>query len=260
MASTFVIKFGKSSSQNYPYAVELASRYDTYEKKGDGKNLVHIVSFSPEQLNDFFELYDLVGRWKSCSIYIDGELVPPSKLSFLWCYRERIKAYDQKAYCYGRDDGHSGNDNDFGCRHSRVDLYGWHGLKGYGEMDRRGVFHVNKDKLRHDVLTNLESYQLCPAFNMETVIKGIDQIPDAIDPRKERDWEYVTDYEDDKVIAVAVRKKEKKRGVVLSKHDYESKINLYEIDSAKKSGKSTGCLVVAIGLPVIIYSLFSLLA
>ena len=181
-------------------------------------------------------------------------------MNFLWCYRERNKAYDQKAYCYGRDDGHSSNDNEFGCRHSRVELYGWHGLKGYGEMDRRGVFHVNKDKLRHDVLTNLESYQLCPAFSMEAVKKGIDQIPDVIDPRKDHDWEYVMDYEGDKEIAVAVRKKDKKRGVVLNNRNYELKIDVSEIAASKKSGKSTGCLIVAIGLPVIIYSLFSLLA
>lgn len=255
MQKPLMVKFGKSTSQNYAYAVEFASKFDTYEvNNGEEKNVTHTVVFSPEQINNFFDLYDLVGRWKSCSIYIDGELIPPGKVKFLWCFREREKSYNKKEYCYGRDNGYS--INNFGCRETRVEVYSWHGLKGYGTMDRQGVFHVNKDKLRHDIYKNIDDFKMCPALNLTTIEKGIDEIPERIDPKQNRDWEYVTDYDDGKEIAVAVRKKDKKSGAVIKDHN-EIKIDLSEIASTRQASKSTGCLFL-LGLPVIIYSVYSL--
>lgn len=256
---SLLVEFGKSTSQNYPHAVELASRYDTYEESGEGKFIKHVTTFTPEQIMDFFDLYELVGRWKSCSIYIDGELVPPNKLHFLRCFQERLKAYDKNEYCYGRDDGYNSNDNDFGCRHTNIQLYGWQGLRGYGAMDRQGVFHVNKDKLRHDIYKNIETYQLCPALSVDVIERGVNEVPERVNPKRDRDWEYVTEYEDGKEIAVAVRKKGEKSGAVIKDHAYEMKIDLSEISSARQTSKSTGCLLI-LGLPLIIYSVYNLLA
>lgn len=88
MYESLVLKFGKSTSQNYPYAVEVASEFNTYRESGEGRSITHTVAFTSDQINDFFDFYDLVGRWKSCRIYIDGEFVPPNRRGFLWCFRE----------------------------------------------------------------------------------------------------------------------------------------------------------------------------
>lgn len=260
MPKELKITFGKSSSQNYSYAVELASQYDTYEQIGEGKDIIHSVTFSFEKINDFFELYDLVGRWKSTSIFIDGEKLPPSGMSFLWCYKEHLRAYNPSEYCHGKDDAHSHNDNDFGCRHTGINLYGWYGLSGYGEMDKQGNFHVNKDKLKHDIMKNLENYRFCPALNMEKIQKAIDAIPDVINPNKHRSWEYVTDYDEDQQIAVAVRKKERQKGYTIKEtdNDYHKTTNI-EIAVGKHTGKSTGCLLPFLFTMLFIMALFIIL-
>lgn len=253
MYESLVLKFGKSTSQNYPYAVEVASEFNTYRESGEGRSITHTVAFTSDQINDFFDLYDLVGRWKSCRIYIDGEFVPPNRRGFLWCFRERVKAYDQKNYCFGGENGISCNN--FGCIYSRIEIHGWNGLKDYGSMDPTGIFHVNKDKLRHDVYKNIEEFKFCPALNLATVEKGINEIPDNINPKRNRDWEYVVEYDDNgNDIATAVRKKDRKNGLKLSQN--EIKIDLSKTASMKQP---TGCLFL-IGLPAIIciiYSIFS---
>lgn len=266
MEKTLTIKFGKSSSQNYDYAVELAKKNDSYTQQGEGKNISHTVIFRADQLDNFFELYDLVGRWKSTRVYIDNELLPPNKTAFLWCYKECMKSFNPNEYCYGRDDGQSYNDNDFGCRHTGINLYNWNGLSGYGTIDNVGTFNVNKDKLIHDILKNIDDYKYCPMLNIDKVKQGLNKIPDRINPNILSDWEYVTNYENGKTVAKSVRKKDKSNSFIVE--DNADRVIEIKIDpdtvkrevsknsTFQKSNKPQGCAMVILSIiliPIVLY-------
>lgn len=212
------LKFGKSTSANYSIAVEMAKSHATYEEFDDGKQVSHSVTFSSDEIDDFFSLYEIVGNWKSAVIAINGKVLAPAQSRFMYCFQERSKAFNPVEYCFGLDDGRYSNDNDYGCQHTGINPYSWEGLSAYGKMDSKGVFHVNKAKLQHDVLRNLNDYKYCPALDVEKVVqKVLNDIPDKINPKTNNSWEYITEYDDnlEKQVAVSVRKKSKRSRYVL---------------------------------------------
>lgn len=244
---TITVSFGFSTSNNYNLAVERAKAYPTYKATGEGKEVIHSVDFAFDEIDDLRSLLDLVGQWKSTTLYVDNKPVAFSEISaVLYCYHERQHAYDPKEYCYGRDDANSYNDNDFGCRHCGVNPYAWNGLAGFGQMQKDGTFVVDKEKLTFTVEKNLNRYMLCPALDIQKIKNKIEAFPDAINPQKNRQWEYVTEWNDEKEIAIAVKKKDPrlKSGYTLKDNTLEDNYNYYQdVNSIKKAKAGSGCLL-----------------
>lgn len=234
------VSFGVSTSRNYNIAVERAMKYSTYQETGEGKNVIHSVTFSFDEISDLMSMLDLVGQWKSTALYVDNKMVSYSEISgVLYCYSERQRAYNPDEYCHGKDDATSYNDNDLGCRHCGVNLYGWDGLSEFGQMQKDGTFIVDKDKLIFTVARNLENYMLCPALNIQKIKNKLKAFPDAINPKTNRQWEYVKEWHGNKEVAVSVRKKDPKR---IS--GYVIKDNNFEKQGSKQSAiAGSGCLL-----------------
>lgn len=258
--TTITLTFGKSTSKNYPIAVERAKSLPSYSETGENKDLVHQVTFSFEEIDQLRNLLDLVGQWKSTTLYVNGKVVPFSEVSqVIYCYSERQRAYNPEDYCYGRDDTYDKNDNDFGCRHCGIELYSWRGLDGYGRMERDGTFVVDKGRLIHDVRRNLEPYLICPALDMKSIEEKLQAFPSRINPRIDKDWEYLTEHLDDKEVARAVRKKWRSKGDGYVVKEYKIEIDLNDLsDHSKKvhnnTSKAGGCL-----LPILVGLLLTLL-
>jgi len=254
------LAFGKSTSKNYSFAVELAMKYPTYTEEQVGKDITHKVTFGFDEVDALKELLDLVGQWKSTTLYLNNKAIPFAKIfPVIHCYAERQKAYRPEEYCFGRDDAYDKNDNDFGCRYVGIELYGWRGLDGFGEMRSDGTFIVNKDKLIHTIARNLEDFLICPALDVKAIENKLKSFPSAINPKKDNDWEYLTKYQDGKEIAIAVRKKwkSKGRGYVVKDYDKEEKLNeiVIEVPKVKQSAKSSGCLLPVVTIILIIIAL-----
>ncbi|QTB25236.1 hypothetical protein [Lysinibacillus sphaericus] len=203
--TNYTIKFGKSTSANYEVAVDISSRFNTYKVSGEGKSIIHEVNFSDSELHYFFELYEIVGRWKSTSIFIDGERILSTNSHFIRCFKDRQDAYNKSDYCFNKDDGNPYNDNYFGCKYVTVNPSGWKGLEGYGDMNPNGTFYVNKDKMKHELEISLKNFGSCPAFDYSNMISLLDKIPNQINPKTNKGWTYVTDYVDGNEIARAVK-------------------------------------------------------
>jgi hypothetical protein len=264
-----IIEFGKSTSNNYNIAVERAKAYPTYTESITDKAIRHRVTFKMEQIDDIRSMLDLIGRWKSTTIYIDNRAVPYADIApVLYCYSERNKAFNQKEYCYGRDDSESYNDNDFGCRHCGVNIYSYQGLKGLGGIMPDGTFVVDKNKLIYTVARNLENYLICPALNVNEIKKKLEAFPNRINPKYNKQWEYVTEYDDNKEIAVAVRKKDKMKqtGYVVKDYDKLNDTEFIKLSYSEKSKskntipKSTGCLGCLIPILLFLVIVISILS
>ncbi len=261
MGTSIVLAFGKSTSKNYNLAVERAMKHRSYSEEKEGKDVTHKVLFGFEEIDEIRALLDLVGQWKSTSLYVNNKAVPYSDVSqIIYCYSERQRAFNQEEYCHGRDDASSYNDNDLGCRHCGVNPYGYHGLAEFGHMEKDGSFAVNKEKLVFTVARNLENFLICPALNVKSIERKLRAFPPSINPKTNRQWEYITEFENDKEIAIAVKKKEKRKGdnyVVkdYNKEQHEVVINLASENASPPMAAKTGCLLpVMVAMLVIIIS------
>ena len=74
-------------------------------------------------------------------------------------------------------------------------------------------------------------------MDINAIMKRIDELPDKIDPRKDKRFEYTTIWEDGKTIATGLRMKEKPSGYVVKDDDetHEIHIGLSEIAASKQT-------------------------
>jgi len=180
------LSFGKSRSSNYPQAVELARMAPKYMEHNIGGKVLHqaVYSDKPSEYLQFVKLYELVSAWKSCFVVINGQVVDRKIVAGLnYCYGDRCRSGNPK-FCYGASPF---TENPFGCH--RLQTSAWNNpWWTYGEMDRAGVWHVDKKAILARITEYAEPYRLCPAFSWETAVCGLADLPDVIDPRKDPEW------------------------------------------------------------------------
>ena len=224
--------FGKSSSANYNYVVELMEHQPTYSF--DSEKNIHSAIFSAENnIEDFFEIFDYVKSWKSCFVEINGLKVPISKIrNGLSCFRERQKAYNPVRYCFGEDPGNNSiyHTNPLGCRLCGITNGYWNGgWYTIGSLSKSGIFTVDKNQIKHIVKNKIEEIGFCPVLNIDELYRRIDMLPNTINPKKDSNFEYITTWENDKSVATGIRMKEKSSGFVVK--DYSE---IYKIDLDKE--------------------------
>lgn len=252
------LEFGKSTSKNYEFAVQQAMKHSSYNEHTADKDVIHKVTVGLDEIDYLRSLLDTVGQWKSTKLYLNNSPILYSNVSqVLYCYSQREKAYNPEEYCFGRDDANTYNDNDLGCRHCGVNPYSYQGLAGFGQMQSDGTFVIDKNKLVYTVARNLENFLICPALNPKKIEQKLKGFPDQINPKRNKQWEYVTDYTDGKEIAMTVRKKHPDHGKGYVVKDYsEHSLNdetIVKISAKPTSTAKTGCLLPVLG--VILYIL-----
>ena len=74
----------------YAQAVELAKRNPTYKEEGTGAWVRHSAVYTPETVEDLFELFNLVHEWETTEILINHKPIPYGHqlwLPLMWFYR-----------------------------------------------------------------------------------------------------------------------------------------------------------------------------
>lgn len=184
------ISFGESPSKNYPQAVALAKSAPQYIENVVDNKILHQAVFSdePSEYLQFIKLYELVSNWKSCYVIINGVMVDRKIVGNLnYCYGDKCRS-GKSDFCYGASEYTS---NPFGCHRAQMHAYNdpWY---SYGIMDTKGIFHVDKDAIKKELVSRLAPYKLCPALDMDVVLSNVDKLPNTINPKVDKDWEYTT--------------------------------------------------------------------
>ena len=180
------ISFGKSRSDNFPQALALAKMAPQYiENDIDGQTIYQaIYSAKPQEYLAFIKLYELVSNWKSCFVVINGQMVDRKIIGGLnYCYGDKCRSGNPE-FCYGAS---FMTENPFGCHRIQISAYNnpwW----TFGSFDRKGVWMVNKEAMLKRIIEYSEPYQLCPAFSLDRVLEALNNLPDKIDPRKDKGW------------------------------------------------------------------------
>ena len=204
------IAFGVSSSANYTRAVSICEKLPGYEVEvdDDGKTIRHSILMPITEVELLVNVFDLVGSWKSSQMLINGHAASKKDLTYygVGCYRNRQKAYRPEQYCFGENDYEA---NFWGCKRLNMPIseYGG-GWLDFGEFDKSGVWHFDKNRIRHDLEVSMKEDELCPVLVRGRILETLDRLPAAVNPKKDRNWKYRTSYQevggDFKQVAVGI--------------------------------------------------------
>ena len=91
-AKTFKITlvFGFKHSPQYKEAVELAKKNPFYKKEGSGEWIRHSATYSPETVEELFQLFNLVHEWEKTEVLVNHKKIPYGHqlwLPLMWFYR-----------------------------------------------------------------------------------------------------------------------------------------------------------------------------
>lgn len=188
------ISFGKSSSANFDRAIYLAKAAPKYiETVDEVGNVAHQSFFGKEQCLQFIALYELIGNWKSCFVFINNEMVDRKIIGNInYCYGDKLRSGNPQ-FCYGASEW---TENPFGCHRPQMHR-GRDPWYTFGMMDTTGIFHVDVDKIVKELQIRLSPYKYCPSLNFEDILDKASRLPRTINPKKQTDWEYTTHYHSD---------------------------------------------------------------
>lgn len=70
------------------------------------------------------------------------------------------------------------------------------GWLNYGKFDKSRIWHVDKDRIRHELEVMLKENELCPVLDRKKVLETLEKLPSSINPQRDSNWQYTTDYEE----------------------------------------------------------------
>jgi len=84
------VVFGYKISPNYGKAVELARRNPTYNEERTGEWVRHSATYSTDEVDDLFDLWNLVYDWGDTEVLVNYKNIPYGStfwLPLMWFYR-----------------------------------------------------------------------------------------------------------------------------------------------------------------------------
>ena len=183
------ISFGKSTSSNYERAIFLAKESPKYYTNGSGKDIVHQATYSSsiDDYLSFIKLYQLIGSWKSCFVFVNGELTDKKIIGKLnYCYGDKCRS-GNKNFCYGASEF---TENPFGCHRLQISKFN-HPWWGFGSLDSSGIWHINKKDILDRINQNFTPFKNCPSFSYENIIYALNQLPSTIDCNNNKNWSII---------------------------------------------------------------------
>jgi hypothetical protein len=82
--------FGYKMTPDYVQAVDLAKRNPTYKEEGSGEWVRHSATYTPDEVEELFNLFNLVHEWESTEVLVNHKRIPYGHqlwLPLMWFYR-----------------------------------------------------------------------------------------------------------------------------------------------------------------------------
>lgn len=203
-----VTEFEKTSSINFRQAVELARVHPGFIQLMDERNiLIYRNIYYERDLLLFQKLYKLIKNWKGTRFYFKGNQIDFEAVeSGIRCYL-RTKLISGESMMTGaiKTCGNFEKNNLetasllgwIGCWRSYVRME-WESSQTaevpcwffFGSLNQHKVYIINKEELENVVIGHLIEYYSCPLLDLDRIRAFIRQLPDRIDPKKDREWKY----------------------------------------------------------------------
>ena len=78
------------AASNYERAVAIARRNPTYAEEGSGAWVRHSATYTPAEVDDLFDLFNLVYAWDDTEVLVNNRNIPYASslwLPLMWFYR-----------------------------------------------------------------------------------------------------------------------------------------------------------------------------
>ena len=183
--------FGKSSSKLFAQVLSSIQIHPSFKQiKGPNNEDMYEITFRPDDILNFDQLWNRIKDWKSTIIKIKGEIIDRNTISkWLICYRDKLKTKNTNpVFCFGASPF---TYNLFGCHRIMLrDGIGSFGMCWYhmGKFDHNAVFHVDREAITLRVKQDAYLFRICPALDIERIKRGLMLIPDQIDVRQDKGW------------------------------------------------------------------------
>ncbi|MEE9615331.1 MAG: zinc-ribbon domain-containing protein [Thermodesulfobacteriota bacterium] len=225
------IEFAESTAAGFPKALEFSKSAPKFETCIRMKKTWYLASWPEDVFSDVILLADALNGIRNRKYYHNGSEEPWDEVfTFVWCIGNREAAYRPIEYCFGKSDKRI---NPWGCKHVDFEWTEWANWFSYGHFKKSGIIKkkyswvFNKERIRHEVMTNVHRYRRCPHLRpllIEAVIKAL---PEEIEITQSSGWKFSSIYEEvpGSIKVVEVEKSD----------DYECK-NEYYSDGVRPRG------------------------
>lgn len=181
------ISFGESKSPSFPQVLALAKLAPQYiENDVDNKILYQAVySDRPKEYLQFIKLYELISKWKSCFVIINGNVMDRKIIGGLnYCYGDKCRSGNPD-FCFGASEMTA---NPFGCHRLQISAYNnpWWSM---GNFVTPTIWRVDKQAILKRIETYSLPYIMCPSFSIKNIRAVVKSLPDEINLSKNRNWE-----------------------------------------------------------------------
>jgi len=195
----YAIEFCESTSGGFATAVELAKATGTMQTASKNKKTWYLVAFPANRFVDMVPLASSLAGMRNRKVYLDGQELPWDEVfGFTWCASQRAAAYRPIEYCFGKDENRI---NPWGCKQTRMEWTDWAQWFSYGRWQKAGflrsgyVFVFDKERIRHELATNLYRYRFCPYLRTIFVEAVLKHLPDQVEVTPDGPWKYSRAYE-----------------------------------------------------------------
>lgn len=209
---TFKLSFNKSKSKNYIKVLKLCNQFENF-KENNTENIENTLVINIEELVLKFNLLStiltLVKDWKNVNFYKNDEIIDITQFKY---YYNLINECNNDYYRINKTN-HCNDSFDrkgWGCKHInkilrdinyaskyRVSEY-WYRY-GWYEND---LWHIDKKAIIKELNNEINSknINLCNIFNYDNLLNEVDNLPDTISLNENWEFEYIEDFEFDKIV------------------------------------------------------------
>lgn len=192
-SSGISVEFAESTSANFDAALATAKTAPDFQVCEKSRKQWYLATWPEERVTDVLTLVESLKGLRNRKAYVDGEVVQWDDIfGFNWCFQQRQQAYRPAEYCFGVDEDRL---NVWGCRQARMDWTSWADWFGYGTFKKKDVFVFDKDRIRHELETNLYKVRFCPCLRTQLVSTVLQLLPDQVRVGDRTEWAYKKEYE-----------------------------------------------------------------
>jgi uncharacterized tellurite resistance protein B-like protein len=196
----YAITFSESTAPGFTTAIELAKQMGPVQTVLKNKKTWYLVSVSSERFLDVSRMAKALSGIRNRGIYLDGQQLDWDEVfGFVWCANQRDHAYRPVEYCFGKDDNRI---NPWGCKQARMDWTEWASWFSLGHWEQSGLInkrHVwvfDKNRIRHDLATNIYRFRFCPYLHEKFIEAVAVSIPEKVEITENGPWKYNATYDE----------------------------------------------------------------
>jgi uncharacterized tellurite resistance protein B-like protein len=196
----YAITFCESAAAGFTVALGLAKEVGVVQSALKNKKTWYLVKIDRDRFVDVVRMGNALSGIRNRAVYRDGQQMDWDELfGFVWCANQRNQAFKPVEYCFGKDDNRI---NPWGCKQARMEWNDWSPWLSFGHWERTGIVNkrdvwvFDKERIRHDLATNLHRFRFCPYLNQGFVEAVILALPDRVEVTSNGPWKYSTAYEE----------------------------------------------------------------